>query len=91
MMTSELSTFRLACDGVHLNDNPEHVSVGAEYGFSRTLFVRGGYVFNTDEEGLTLGTGLNIDAGSSSFTVDYAYAAFGVFSAIHVFSLGIRL
>ncbi len=91
LLTSELSSLLFSLDAVHLIDNPEHFSIGAEYGFANALFVRGGYVFNTDEEGLTLGGGVNIDAGPSSFTFDYAYAAFGVFSAVHVFSIGIRM
>lgn len=85
------SSFLVAIDGVHLNDNPEHYSIGAEYGFRETLFVRGGYVFNTSEEGMTIGGGLVTSLGATSITFDYAYAAFGVFPAVHVFSLGIRL
>ncbi len=91
LLASGSSSLLFAVDGVHLVDNPEHFSIGTEYGFENTLFLRGGYVFNTDEEGLTLGGGVNLDAGSSSFTIDYAYASFGVFSAVHVFSIGIRL
>lgn len=91
LMTSDMSSFIAAIDGVHLIDNQEHYSVGAEYGFAKTIFLRGGYMFNTDEEGLTVGGGVNLSAGSSSFTLDYAYAAFGVFPAVHVFSVGIRL
>ena len=91
LVESETSSFMAAIDGVHLIDNREHFSAGAEYGFAKTLFLRGGYMFNTDEEGLTMGAGVNLGAGSSSFTFDYAYAAFGVFPAVHVFSLGIRL
>jgi len=85
------SSFLVAIDAVHLNDNPEHYSVGAEYGFRDTFFVRGGYIYNTSEEGMTVGGGLIMSLGASSITLDYAYAAFGVFPAVHVFSLGIRL
>jgi hypothetical protein len=88
---SDMTSMLIAVDGVHLIDNPEHFSIGAEYGFARTLFLRAGHVFQTDEEGLTFGGGVNIAAGSTEFTVDYAYASFGVFTAIHVFSVGVRL
>jgi hypothetical protein len=91
LLVSEMSSLLFAVDGVHLIDNPEHFSIGTEYGFAKTLFLRGGYVFNTDEEGLTLGAGVNLNAGSTSFTFDYAYAAFGIFSAVHVVSIGIQL
>jgi len=91
VIESELSSFSAAIDGVHRTDSRERYSIGGEYGFSKTFFVRGGYVFNTDEEGLTLGAGLMIHSGERSVTFDYAYASFGVFTAVHVFSLGIRL
>ncbi|MCF8261514.1 MAG: PorV/PorQ family protein [Melioribacteraceae bacterium] len=83
----ENSTLLVAADAVHLNDNPEHYSLGAEYGFMEMFFIRGGYNFNTDEEGLTLGTGLSFDFGSSKITFDYAYATFGVFDAVNIFSV----
>jgi hypothetical protein len=91
VMESELSAFTVAIDGVHRTDSRERYSIGGEYGFSRIFFVRGGYVFNTDEEGLTLGAGLALHTGGRTVTFDYAYASFGVFTAVHVFSLGIRL
>jgi len=48
----------------------------------------GGYTFNTDEEGLSLGSGVKVDLGSATVLVDYAYVAFGVFDAVHMFLLG---
>ena len=90
VLQSEMSSFTAAIDGVHRTDSRERYSIGGEYGFYKTFFVRGGYVFNTDEEGLTLGAGLTLQTGGSSVTIDYAYASFGVFTAVHVFSLGIR-
>jgi Uncharacterised protein family (UPF0164) len=91
LIPSGSSSFVASVEGVHLSDNPEHFSVGAEYGFTKTFFLRGGYIFNTDEEGSTFGAGVNIPIGASVFTVDYAYASFGVFPAVHVFSLGIKM
>lgn len=85
------SSLLLAIDAVHANDNREHYSTGVEYGFSNTFFVRGGYRFNTDEEGFTFGSGVNVNMGGSSVVFDYAYASFGVFDAIHVFSVNLKL
>jgi len=84
------STLIVSAEALHLNDNPEHYSVGLEYGFMDVFFLRGGYIFNTDEEGLTLGSGLSFNLGSSVITFDYAYADFGVFDGINVFSLYIN-
>jgi hypothetical protein len=81
------SRFLIAVDAVHLNDNPEHYSVGGEYEFARTFAVRGGYVFNTDEEGLTLGVGLKIPVSASLFSLDYAYVAFGRLGYVQHFTL----
>ena len=84
------SSFILAVDAVHLNDNPEHYNVGGEYGYSDLFFIRGGYKFNTDEEGLTLGSGIKFNFGGASVSFDYAYAEFGVFDAVNIFSLSIK-
>ena len=85
------SSFIVAIDAIHSNDNPEHYSVGSEYGFSDVFFLRTGYIFNTDEEGLTFGSGVIVNMGTTSVSFDYAYASFGVFDAIHVFSLSLKL
>jgi hypothetical protein len=81
------SRFLISVDAVHLNDNPEHYGVGAEYEFARTFAVRGGYVFNTDEEGLTLGVGIKVPVSGSSFSLDYAYVAFGRLGSVQHFTL----
>jgi hypothetical protein len=81
------SRLLIAIDAVHLNDNPEHYSIGGEYEFAQTFAVRGGYVFNTDEEGLTLGVGLTIPVSGSMFSLDYAYAAFGRLGSVQYFTL----
>lgn len=85
------SSFLIAVDAVHLSDNPEHYSLGAEYGFFDAFFVRGGFIFNTDEEGLTLGCGIKVPLGVTALKFDYGYASFGVFDAVHNFSLGVRI
>lgn len=79
----------VASDAVHLNDNREHYAIGADFGYAGTFFVRGGYTFNTDEEGLTLGSGVIVPLGTAAASFDYAYAAFGVFDPVHMFSLSL--
>jgi hypothetical protein len=85
------SSFVIAADVIHPNDNPEHYSIGMEYGFMDIVFLRGGYIFNTDEEGLTLGAGVYFDFGSSQIAFDYSYSAFGVFNSVNVFSVNLSL
>ncbi len=81
----------LAVDAIHLNENFENYSAGLEYGFHNTFFVRSGYRLNTDEEGLTFGAGLNLSAFNYSAKFDYAYSEFGLFDAVHTFSVGLKL
>lgn len=85
------STLIIAADAFHSNDYPERYSIGMQYGFLNTLYLRGGYMFNTDEEGLTLGTGIDFNFGSTRITFDYAFAEFGIFDAVHMFSVGMGL
>ncbi len=79
--------FLLAIDAIHPNDNPEHYSIGGEYEFFNTFAIRGGYVFNTDEEGLTLGAGVMVPLGSYALKFDYAYAEFGLLGYVQHFTL----
>jgi hypothetical protein len=80
----------LALEGVHPNDGPEKLNIGGEYTLMNLLSLRGGYRFNYDEEGLTLGAGINVDM-DMKFRLDYAYLDFGRLEAVHLFSAVIGL
>ena len=56
-----------------------------------TFALRGGYRFNYDEEGLTLGAGLNYGLSGFKFKLDYAYVDVGLFEQVHMFSIGMSL
>ncbi|HKJ69104.1 MAG TPA: PorV/PorQ family protein [bacterium] len=81
----------LAVDAIHPRDYSERLHTGLEYSFSNMLFLRGGYKFNYDEEGLTAGIGVRYGLQNVNMRVDYAYSAFGIFDAVHRFSLGVTL
>ncbi|MFH0990690.1 MAG: PorV/PorQ family protein [bacterium] len=83
------SRFILALDAAHPTDNPEHYSIGGEYEFAGTIAIRGGYAFQTDEEGLTLGVGLKLPVQGSIFSFDYGYAAFGVLGSVQYVTLNV--
>jgi len=71
------------------NDNHQQASVGSEYCFRENYFLRGGYKFNTDEQGLSLGGGVNSKVGKESvLIIDYAWADFGRLESVHRFSVG---
>ncbi len=81
----------LAVDALHPRDYAERIHTGLEYNISDMLFLRGGYKFNYDEEGLTAGIGVRYGMQNVNMRVDYAYSAFGIFDAVHRFSLGVTL
>ena len=79
----------VALDGDHPNDGPEKFHLGAEYNFERKLAVRAGFRFNYEEQGVTLGAGLNYAVSSLQGTANYAFVDFGALSQVHMFSFGI--
>jgi long-subunit fatty acid transport protein len=73
----------------HPNDNIQQGAVGAQFGYSEQFFLRSGYKFNTEEEGLAFGAGLatNISNGTK-LVIDYAWQDFGRFESAQRFSIG---
>jgi long-subunit fatty acid transport protein len=72
----------------HPPDNSERVNIGAEYSFKKYMFLRGGYGFNYDAEGLGAGVGFHFPvsvAGMADF--DYSYTDMLDLGAAHRFSL----
>jgi hypothetical protein len=87
------SNLLLSVDALHPSDDLEYVNIGGEYVFHDMFFLRGGYkeLFAKDsEQGLSLGGGLRYSfAGTTTFKLDYSYDDFGVFDAIHTYSVGL--
>lgn len=79
----------LAVEGVHINDGPEKVNLGMEYGLLDFIFLRGGYKFNYDEESFSLGAGLNISMGSTFAVINFAYVDFGQLDTVNMFSVAL--
>jgi hypothetical protein len=63
----------------HPADNKERLNGGLELTFSERLALRGGYNFNYDTDGFTLGFGVNVpfSGDKNILRVDYAYADLG--------------
>ena len=58
----------------HPSDNQEQLNMGAEYGFNQFFFMRGGYNFSADAQGIAAGFGLRFDTSQTSDLVfDYAW------------------
>lgn len=87
-LNSENQTLLVAFDMVQPRDYDQQYNVGIEYGFENTLFLRGGYKMNYDEESFSLGVGVNY----INYRIDYAYSDFGDYlDSVHRFSFGISL
>jgi len=78
-------------DAVHPIDYTERVNMGIEYGFKKILFLRGGYKFNHDTEGLSLGVGFSIRLIGLMTKLSYSFNDAGSFSPVNRISIGISL
>ncbi len=72
----------------HPPDNSERVNVGAEYSFHKYLFLRGGYAFNYDTEGIAGGVGFHFPVSVAGMAdMDYSYTDMLDLGASHRFSM----
>jgi len=77
-----------AFDFTHPPDNAERASWGIEYGYNDYFFLRGGYKFNYDSEGLCAGLGIKFPTSvTSNSRLDYAYTDMKALGAAHRFSV----
>ena len=84
----------LAVDATHPNDNAEYVNVGGELSFlDNLIFLRAGYkglFLKDNQEGLTLGAGLDYALGVFSVGFDYSYQEFEFLSYTHSFVVSLK-
>lgn len=72
----------------HPPDNSERLNVGAEYGFRRFVFLRGGYNINYDSEALAAGFGFHFPVSVVGMAdLDYGYTDMRDLGSVHRFSL----
>lgn len=72
----------------HPPDNSERLNVGAEYAYRKYVFLRGGYNFNYDSEGVAGGVGFHFPVSVAGMAdLDYAYTDMKDLGAAHRFSL----
>jgi hypothetical protein len=94
LYSSEEQTLTVAVDALHPSDNYESINLGFEYGFYKTLALRGGYRalgLSDSEGGLTFGAGFNgeLFGGGIFAGLDYAYSDYGRLKSSNVISLAI--
>lgn len=79
----------VSIDALHPRSYSERVNVGAQYTLSNLLVMRGGYMYNYDERGLTAGIGVQKSISGLLFKIDYAYTPFGIFDNVQRISINI--
>lgn len=88
LASSPVHRLLVAYDLSQTRDHSQQQHFGVEYSLSDFIFLRGGYKFNFDEEGLTLGFGLK----RNGLAIDYAYNDFGEFLGnVQRFTLGFSI
>jgi len=93
---------QVTAGGMFRNNNyqDDEYSLGAEYGYNKTFFVRGGYTFSpqadkdlTNSRGYiydwAVGAGVHYDVGGLGIKVDYAYRNVKYFDANHIITIGL--
>jgi len=72
----------------HPPDNSERMNFGGEYAFRKYLFLRGGYNFHYDSEGVAGGVGFHFPVSVAGMAdLDYAYTDMKDLGSAHRFSL----
>ena len=85
--------FLLSVDLNHPSHATESISLGAEYGFGKTFYIRSGYknLFERDSiTGLSLGAGIDYKIeGSLGIRFDYSWTDWGVLKSAQRFSVAL--
>lgn len=76
---SEHNRLSVAYDIFHPNDYAQQMHLGVEYEFAEAFALRGGYKFNYDFDGLTLGAGVKHALEGVRLSADYSYGAMGTY------------
>jgi hypothetical protein len=86
-----MHTLNFAVDASHPRDYTEQIDLGFEYIFLNAYSLRVGYTFPVDEQGVSLGAGINQQFSGFGLAIDYAYTPFGVFNEVHRFTFQFSL
>ncbi len=85
-------TILAAYDILDSRDYDVRHNLGAEIGYKKTIYLRGGYKFNYDEVTYTLGLGIDFtNLIDTKLVLDYVFLNYGVFGNFNQFTLRIDL
>lgn len=78
----------VSVDANRPRDYYEQLMVGAEYTFMERLHLRSGYVFPTDEQGVSFGVGVTQPfARRYAVKADFSHTSFGIFNSVNRISV----
>ncbi|MFQ5604912.1 MAG: PorV/PorQ family protein [bacterium] len=80
---SDNQSWLISVEAINPRAFSEYFSVGTEYKFMNRIALRGGYVYNQDDYGITTGFGVT----TKKVKLDYSYTPFDVFKDVHRFSV----
>jgi hypothetical protein len=90
----EGQAFTVSIDYAHPNDNAEYLNLGGELSLlDKLVSLRGGYkglALDDNQEGLTLGAGLNYVLGVFAIGVDYSYQDYKFLNYTHSFGVTLK-
>ncbi len=92
-IVAESAENRLTIEGDILqpNDYDQQLHFGVEYGFADALFLRAGYKWNYDADGLTFGGGARVTVAGTRLGVDYSFGSMGEYlTNVHRITLGVN-
>lgn len=78
----------IAIDALHPRAYTERLNIGVEYQYANLIALRAGYKSNYDEEGLSVGFGINPTIVGINFKLDYSYSQLGVFNNVNRITIG---
>lgn len=88
-LNAEIHALQASLDAERPRDFDENLHLGLEYLFMNTFALRTGYRYPNDEQGLSMGAGVNTGLGGVRVGANYAYTAMGLFDNVH--QIGVTL
>jgi hypothetical protein len=80
----EYNSLLISLNANRPRDFDEQIILGADYTFMKRFSLRAGYLLPAEEQGISLGLGLNQPIKNGiGIKVDYSYTNFGIFSGVN--------
>ncbi|UCF79628.1 MAG: PorV/PorQ family protein, partial [Candidatus Eiseniibacteriota bacterium] len=86
---AELHKVTASLEMNHYADNEETIRAGVEYTLYDLAALRGGYDFNSDSMGLSLGAGLKAGFAGVNGRIDYSYSRVEYLGDVNIFTLNV--